>query len=96
LSAATLESLADLVGYDAYYLSRKFKKETGLSIGSYIKKARVVKAKEYLLTSSDSIQDIAKRFQFCSSSYFAKTFQQYTGMTPQEFRSQKRPEKSDK
>lgn len=91
----TLKTLAGLAGYDEYYLSRKFKNETGLSISSYIKKARIERAQQYLLTSNDPIQDIARRFQFCSSSYFAKTFQQYTGMTPQEFRAQKHPEKSN-
>lgn len=92
----TLDVLAKLVGYDNYYLSKKFKKETGLCINDYIKKERIEKAKVFLYSSSDPIQDIARRFQFCSASYFSKTFLQYTGMTPQEFRAQKRPENSDR
>lgn len=82
----SLKQLASLVGYRDYYLSRKFKKETGFSIIDYIKFARIEKAKLLLSTTRDPVQDIAKRLRFCSSSYFSQTFQQVTGVLPQQYR----------
>lgn len=82
----SLKQLAALVGYRDYYLSRKFKKETGFSIVDYIKYARIEKAKLLLSTTRDSVQDIAKRLRFCSSSYFSQTFQHVTGVLPQQYR----------
>lgn len=82
----TLKQLAALVGYQDYYLSRKFKQEMGTNINDYIKFARVEKAKMLLTATNDTIRDIAKQLQFCSSSYFAQTFQQVTGLTPHQWR----------
>lgn len=82
----TLKQLAALVGYHDYYLSRKFKQEMGGNLNDYIKFARVEKAKMLLAVTSDPIRDIAKQLQFCSSSYFAQTFQQVTGLTPHQWR----------
>ena len=84
----TLQHLAGLVGYRDYYLSRKFKKETGVNINDYIKFARIDKAKLLLASTREPVRDIAKRLQFCSSSYFAQIFQQVTGAAPQQWREQ--------
>lgn len=84
----SISSLAALCGYTDYYLSRKFKNETGVNITDYIKFARVEKSKMLLTATKDPVQKIAKQMQFCSSSYFSKTFQQVTGMTPQQWREQ--------
>lgn len=83
-----LKQLAALVGYRDYYLSRKFKQEMGANLNDYIKFARVEKAKMLLTATNDPIRDIAKQLQFCSSSYFAQTFQQVTGLTPHQWREQ--------
>lgn len=83
----SLKQLAALVGYGDYYLSRKFKKETGYNINDYIKFARIEKAKLLLASTRGLVRDIARRLQFCSSSYFAQTFQQVTGVTPQQWRN---------
>lgn len=82
----TLKQLAALVGYRDYYLSRKFKQEMGANLNDYIKFARVEKAKMLLTATNDPIRDIARQLQFCSSSYFAQTFQQITGLTPHQWR----------
>ena len=42
------EDLAALVGYTEYYLTEKFKKETGQSLSSYIRYAKVERAKVLL------------------------------------------------
>ena len=43
------EDLAALVGYTEYYLTHKFKEETGLSVTNYVKFAKVERAKRQVL-----------------------------------------------
>lgn len=82
----TIQQLAEQTGYTDYYLSRKFKRETNSGIKDYILFVRVERAKLLLRTTKLSVQEIAEKLQFCSSSYFAKKFQKVTGMSPQQWR----------
>lgn len=83
----TLPLLASRIGYSDYYLSRKFKEEMGMSISSYIKYARIDRAKLLLTTTGDSIAKIAVALQFCSASHFSGIFKEITGKTPQQYRN---------
>ena len=82
-----LPALAKQIGYSEYYLSRKFKKEMGMSVGSYIKYIRVERAKMMLVGSGQPIAQIADSLHFASSSHFSETFREMTGKTPQQFRA---------
>lgn len=78
--------LATLVGYTEYYLTEKFKKETGLPISSYIRFAKIERAK-ILLTSTDlSVQEIAERLAFTTPNYFIHCFKEVTGYSPAQYR----------
>lgn len=83
-----LSRLAKHVGYSEYYLSRKFKKEMGVSISTYIKYVRVERAKLMLVSASDPISQIAEMLHFASSSHFSETFREVTGKTPQQYRTE--------
>lgn len=83
----TAALLSEHVGYSEYYITRRFKAETGFSVSDYIKEQRVVKAKEYLLFTSLSIKEIASKLNFCSSSYFTRVFHTVSGVTPAVFRA---------
>lgn len=82
----SIAALAKSVGYTDYYLSRKFKNETGLSINEYIKQQRLQKAKHWLANSALSVQEISERLQFCSRSYFGEMFRKEMGISPTEYR----------
>ena len=82
--------LAKRVGYSEYHLSRKFKEEMGVSISAYIKIARVERSKILLITTPDSISQIAAQLRFCSSSHFSESFRQVVGMKPQQYRQKYR------
>ncbi|MBR2843851.1 MAG: helix-turn-helix transcriptional regulator [Solobacterium sp.] len=87
-SAIKLEKLARRVGYSEYYLSRKFKTETGMSINEYIRDARINRAKILLATTEMSIQNISDRLCFGNRSFFADTFRKIVGTPPAEYRKQ--------
>lgn len=82
----TLSDIAARIGYVDYYLSRKFKAETGFSINDYIKIVKVEKAKTLLLSSDLTIQEICDRLHFGSRSFFAETFKEIAGIPPAAFR----------
>lgn len=84
----TLEELAKLTGYATYYLSKKFKKETGSIPADYIRRQRLARAAWLLRTTHEDVQTISERLQFGTQSYFSDSFRKEYGMTPTEYRQQ--------
>lgn len=82
----TLSRLAASVGYTEYYLTRKFKREMGVSLWEYINRKKVEMAKILLLDPRLTIQDVGSTLNFCSRSYFSEVFQKYSGCSPSAFR----------
>lgn len=82
--------LASLAGYSEYYITRKFKEETGYFINDYIKFAKMERAMLLLQSTDSSILEIAGQLGFATRSYFSQAFREITGMTPTQFREQKR------
>ena len=80
------EDLAALVGYTEYYLTEKFKKETGQSLSSYIRYAKVERAKVLLESSELSIREIAEQLAFNTVNYFIQSFRDTTGYSPAQYR----------
>ena len=83
----SIEELAEKFGVSSRYLRKCFKEETGISCSQYIASLRIEKAKEMLWSGSETVTEIAARAGFNSSQYFCRVFQQYTGMTPLEYRN---------
>ena len=81
-----LDVLAQELGYTKYYLTRRFKDETGTSISQHILAKRIEYAKNYLMYSRLSILEISKKLQFSSPSHFTYVFRKMTGVTPTEYR----------
>ena len=81
-----ISEIADELGLNAVYLERIFKESEGITLGQYIKKEKVARAKTLLLYSDRSIMEISDYLNFSSQSHFGKVFQQETGVTPKQFR----------
>jgi AraC-like DNA-binding protein len=82
----TIQYLADHCHLSASYLSDLLTKETGRSAKDHINDFLVDKAKRLLLSSTDSISEIAFTLGFNYPHYFGRLFKQKTGKTPKEFR----------
>ena len=72
----TIEDLADSLGVSASYLSRLFKKETGISVSAYIRRQKIEMAKNLLQYSDYPIIEIANRLSFSSQSHFIQQFRE--------------------
>ena len=78
--------LAALVGYTEYYLTEKFKKETGRSISAYIRDAKIARARVILESTELSIAEISDRLAFNTPNYFIQCFRGVVGCTPAQYR----------
>lgn len=80
------DDIAGEVYRNPAYLSRLFRKETGLSLSEYIAHQRIERAKKLLVETNDKISHIAEGLGYLHFSYFAKLFKKLTGLTPQDYR----------
>lgn len=78
--------LAKQVSHTEYYLTYKFKAETGLSVTDYTKFAKTERVKVLLKSTDRTVQEIAEQLGFDTRNYFSRVFQQVTGKTPVEYR----------
>lgn len=78
--------IAEKFNYHQYYLNHIIKKETGKSLHKHVIDTRLNYAKNYLLTTSYSIDQISWKTGFSSTSYFIKIFKEIVGMTPNKYR----------
>jgi transcriptional regulator GlxA family with amidase domain len=67
---------------------RRFKKATTQSPNEYIQNLRIDTAKNLLLTSSATVQDISEQVGLMDGSYFRRLFKRKTSLSAQDFRRQ--------
>lgn len=84
----TVDTLAEHVSLNPSYLSRLFKKETGMTISSYISDKKIETAQNMLLYSEYSPAEIAAILAFPSQSYFSAVFKKNCGMSPLQYRKE--------
>ena len=78
--------VADLFKISNYTLSRLFKNQVGIGFSEYVVAKRLECAKELLLTTSYSVNEISTMAGFNGTSYFCKIFKAYEGVSPTAFR----------
>ena len=64
------------------------KKQTGMTFIAYVQDVRLSEAKQRLLTTDDSIEDIAEAVGYENKGYFYKIFTKKYGITPAKMRNQ--------
>lgn len=82
----SLDDLAKKAGLSPPYLSRLFKRETGVTVSEYIMRKRVEAAANMLRYSEYSVLEISEYLCFSSESYFIQVFRRITGDTPKVYR----------
>lgn len=82
----TLEHLAKTFFVSKTTLMYQFKKYTNCSLMDYLLNVRLTKAKEMLLNSKKSINEIAETCGFSSANYFGLIFKQKENLSPANYR----------
>ena len=89
LTDATLNGLADFLGYSSVYTGALVKKITGQNYKSYLQRKRLKLSEELLLQTEQSIDEIIKRVGYENASFFRKIFKEEYGATPLNYRKRK-------
>ena len=83
-----MSELAQNVSLNPQYMMRLFKKETNMSVLEYVTEQRILRAKELLLSTDSSIENIAVQLGYYNYTYFMKVFKRNMGMNPGQYRKQ--------
>jgi AraC-like DNA-binding protein len=83
----SVKTLADKVNLSPGYLSDLLKKETGMNAKDQIHFYLIEEAKTLLLSTNQSVSELAFSLGFEYPQYFSRLFKSKTGMTPGEFRN---------
>ncbi len=84
------EQIGKLVNYDSVYFSKRFKTELGMSYTDYLLHVRMLRAQELLSETDIPISDIVAQCGYTDFSYFSGRFRQFCGVTPREWRENRR------
>ncbi len=71
------------------YLATKFKNETNMTLSNYYLKMKIDEAKNLLIYTNKSLNQISSYLGFSSQSHFTNTFKKYTNKSPNEFRKER-------
>jgi len=85
--SVSLNELSQVFNFNANYISNALKKGTGKNFQETLLQKRLLVAKDLLLHSTYSIEEIAATAGFHSTSYFYRQFKRAFQMTPKSMRS---------
>ncbi|USX50326.1 AraC family transcriptional regulator [Lentzea sp. HUAS12] len=82
--------LARIAGTGEYHLRRMFSALAGIPLSEYIRRRRLTKAANEVLSGQGSLLDIAVKWGYGSNEAFARAFKAMHGIGPQEARASKK------
>ncbi len=82
----SLHHLSQIFFISPYYLSRSFKKITGVTVNKYIQQLRIIEGQRLLKETTHHISFIADELGYGTLAAFDKQFKAYTNQTPKEYR----------
>lgn len=85
-----ISDIADKLNINRSHLYRIFKNEVGMNVEDYIINIRINHAKALLSTTSLSVSAVANAVGYKNYSSFFKRFKNNTGLTPNEYRTNKK------
>lgn len=85
--AMKMEDLARQIGISPRHFIRRFKMATDETPLSYLQQIRIERAKDFLETTLETVNEITQVIGYENSSSFRKLFKKATGLSPSQYRS---------
>jgi AraC family transcriptional regulator len=86
----TLAQLAQVAGVSVFHFARTFTRAMGVSPSRYVSRMRLQKAMAEIAADKLSLAEIAFKAGFSSQASFTRAFYRVTGLTPGEYRTNRR------
>lgn len=86
----TLTEVARSVGYSPAYLTSQIGATTGYTVNRWIIERRMTEARELLMESDRTIEDIATAIGYQHACHFSRQFRKYHGKAPNSWRNAER------
>jgi len=86
--------IAEQLNITPNYLSTLFHRKTGTNFMTYLKKIRMLKAKELLADPNIQVHQVAQQVGYFSTRHFARLFFEHYGCLPSEYRDKSRSHES--
>lgn len=90
LEPMTVKTLAGTVAVHPVHLVRTFRLHYGCTPAEYIRKLRIRYACDLILSTDQSLVDVAQTTGFCDQSHFSRLFKRYVGTSPARFRKDRK------
>src|SRR4051794_17708900 len=87
-----LPELAELAGFSTSHFSARFRAFTGYSVIEYVKRLRMARARQLLLTTDRTIAEISVAVGYPDPFYFSRVFHRVNEISPSDFRARERAE----
>lgn len=86
---ATLEQAAKIVHMHPYYLSRFFKKNTGINFSDFLMEIRMKRAGVLIMDFRYKLYEVSEVVGYANTKNFTRAFRKYYDMSPREYRNKK-------
>lgn len=84
----TLDQMSNALFVGRTTLCTRFKEETGMSLGSYIRQIRMEEAQRLLTSTDADVREISQAVGYSSQASFAAAFQREYGVSPRKWREE--------
>lgn len=91
----SLEEICESLSVSKNYFSYLFKRDTGVSLWTFLTQIRIDRARFFLETTDWKNYEVAYNVGYDNPGYFNKLFKKYTGKTPNEYRAGQRKERGE-
>jgi AraC-like DNA-binding protein len=86
----TRAGVARVAGFAEHYFSKRFRESEGVTFQKYVKNLRVERAKQLLVGTTLSVEQVGQLSGFASRGEFHRSFKQAAGVTPSAYRHRSR------
>jgi AraC-like DNA-binding protein len=93
LGPLSLKDVAAAVGRTPSHLANAIRRETGLTVGDWLREHRMSEARRRLRDTDASVESIADQVGYADATHFIRTFRRAHGMTPRDWRERRRAAK---
>ena len=87
VAGLSVSILANKFNIDRFKLSRQCKRQTGMTLETFLFREKMTRA-AFLLTGHDEItvKEVSQKVGYCTSDYFIRKFKKFHGMAPGKYK----------